>query len=464
MSRETPNTDTTAVQVRGAQLKTVNEFIQKAMPQIARALPKIGLSEDRLARIAFTTIAKSPHLHSADPKTLVACIIESAQLGLSLDTNLGHAYLVPFKGKVQLMPGYRGLIALMDRSGLVKDVVCELVYDGDLFEYEIGMDRDILRWKPITKPAERTDDKITHAFAIIRLVNGGTRHRVLDIEDILDARNRSASWQNAPNSSPWKGDFPEMSRKTALRRVSKISPLSPDLQRALSLDDAVDAGDTQDVASEVFEVPVEQTIAETQQGSTTPTVEKIRERVKAEKTEKAAPAPAAAASAEKATSFSPADFPNSPAAAAAAKAEAPVEEAQVVDDDVPPPVDENDATVASGPVRLRGAKPTETASPDAQPEKPKRGRPAGSKKAQPTPSASGQPTVAQVAAAGGGLRGDESVLVEPKERAKQLLNGDVELLKKVSLELFNYERDNFDDLFQRESVAIVGYMMQKERN
>ena len=453
--RETPNTDTTAVQVRGAALKTVNEFIQKAMPQIARALPKIGLSEDRLARIAFTTIAKSPHLHSADPKTLVACIIESAQLGLSLDTNLGHAYLVPFKGKVQLMPGYRGLVALMDRSGLVKDVVCELVYEGDLFEYEIGMDRDLLRWKPITKPADRSDDKITHAFAIIRLVNGGTRHRVLDIEDLLDARNRSASWQNAPNSSPWKGDFAEMCRKTALRRVAKISPLSPDLQRALSLDDAVEHGDTQDVASDVFEIPVEQTIAETQQGETTPTVEKIRERVKADKAADKPADKSAPAAEEKKTAFTPADFPNSPAAAAA-KAEAPVEEAQVVDDDIPPPI-EDDEPVSSGPVPERGKVP-ETASPAAQAEKPKRGRP---RKVE-APSA--QPTVAQVAARGEGLRGDESVLVEPKERAKQLLDGDVEKLKKVSLHLFNYERDSFEDLFPRESVAIIGYMMQQSQN
>src|SRR5687768_4905127 len=119
----------TGLQVRKEQLNTIQKFLDKAMPQLQAALPRIGLTPESLARAAFTTIVDSPHLHGADPRTLVKCIIEAAQLGFSLDKNLGHAYLVPFKGKVQLMPGYRGYVALADRSGLVRDVVMQAVFD-----------------------------------------------------------------------------------------------------------------------------------------------------------------------------------------------------------------------------------------------------------------------------------------------------------------------------------------------
>lgn len=409
----------TALEIKKKQLTTIQQFLDKAMPSLQAALPKIGLTPESLARTAFTTIVDSPHLHGADPKTLVKCIIEGAQLGLSFDKNLGHAYLVPFKGKVQLMPGYRGLIALMDRSGLVRDVVAEVVYDGDLFEYEVNMERDILRWKPITKPIDRTDDKITHAFAIIRLANGGVRHKVLDIEDLRETRARSAAYQSQGEKSPWGTDFAAMCVKTALRRVSKTTPMSPQLQKAVSLDDDVEIGRPQVLADTFLPDDVIDVLAEKAGASEPSTVDKLREKAGVKKEEPAA-APEPPAGSE--TEPEPAPGPV---------------EAEVVETEPEAPA-ATQPQAEQPPARKRG-RPRKVDAPEA------------SGAAEPASDLPSRPAPKEKE----GKEGDGDTPMTPKVRIKQILQGDVERLKKASAAILGYERDSFDDIFDREAVSMI---------
>lgn len=401
----------TGLELRKKQLSTIQQFIDKAMPQLQAALPKIGLTPESLARTAFTTIVDSPHLHGAEPRSLVKCIIEGAQLGLSFDKNLGHAYLVPFKGKVQLMPGYRGLIALMDRSGLVRDVVAEAVYEGDLFEYEVTMDRDILRWKPLAKPKDRTDEKLTHVFAIIRLANGGVRHKVLDIEDLLEARNRSAAYQNQGEKSPWGTDFAAMCIKTGIRRVSKTSPMSPSLQKAISLDDDVEAGRPQILADDLLPDEVIDVLAEKASGGEPSTIDKLREKAGVAK----------------------ADSPAAPAAVPP-----PVSEAEVVPEpEAPkaaPAAAEEAAGAAEAPRRGRGRpKKTEAPAPSSKADSP---APAAAPAPEQKPAAksTGRPSV---------------------DILRQRLGSDVVKLVDLTTKVLGYERESFNDLFEREAVMLL---------
>lgn len=111
------------------------------------ALPK-RMTVERMLRVAFTCISTTPKLLDCHPRSLMAAVMQCAQLGLEPGI-LGHAYLIPFENRrkgiveVQIMPGYRGLLKLARNTGEVSTVFAECVYRGDKFTYQRGTDPKI---------------------------------------------------------------------------------------------------------------------------------------------------------------------------------------------------------------------------------------------------------------------------------------------------------------------------------
>ena len=61
--------------------------------QLAVVLPKT-LTPEAAIRMAITTIQKTPKLQKCTAMSLVGCVMEASQLGFSLDSALGHAYMI----------------------------------------------------------------------------------------------------------------------------------------------------------------------------------------------------------------------------------------------------------------------------------------------------------------------------------------------------------------------------------
>ena len=93
------------------------------------------MSAAQFIRTALTAINKNPKLLECTPASLISALLQAAQLGLSPDGILGEAYLIPFydsrfqKNIVQFIPGYRGLVQLAMRSGLIKTIQSREVYE-----------------------------------------------------------------------------------------------------------------------------------------------------------------------------------------------------------------------------------------------------------------------------------------------------------------------------------------------
>lgn len=215
------------------KMQTIRTLLERAKPQIALALPR-HLSADRILRIAMTSVQRTPELLACDQVSLLGAVIQSAQLGLEPDGVLGHAYLVPFKGKVQLIPGYKGLIDLARRSGQLSTIFARVVYEKDQFEYAYGLNE---RLDHIPSNDEDPGD-ITYAYAVAKLKDGSQQFEVMSRREIDAIRKRSP----AANNGPWVTDFSEMCRKTALRRLCKMLPASVELARAVALDERAEIG------------------------------------------------------------------------------------------------------------------------------------------------------------------------------------------------------------------------------
>lgn len=214
--------------------------------QIQAALPK-HMTPERMARIVTTEIRKNPGLVKCERNSFLGAVIQCAQLGLEPGNSLGHAYILPFEKRekvngswqtvrtdAQLIIGYRGMIDLARRSGQIVSISARTVREGDEFSYQFGLQEDLVH-----KPNESGEPgEITHVYAVARLRDGGVQFEVMSMAQVNAVREQS----KAKDSGPWKTHFEEMAKKTVIRRLFKYLPVSVEIQRAVTLDEAADAG------------------------------------------------------------------------------------------------------------------------------------------------------------------------------------------------------------------------------
>lgn len=225
------------------QKPTVAQLLQTQQKQIAAALPR-HLTAERFARIALTEVRKNPELALCDAMSLFGAVIQCAQLGLEPGSGLGHAFLIPFNNRkkgikeVVFITGYKGLIDLARRSGHIESISARIVKEKDTFKYTLGDDEKIIH-----EPSDDPDPgRITHVYAIAKFKGGMIQREVMNRAQI-DAHKERFSKGNPV----WDSDFDEMARKTAVRRLCKYLPLSPEdkLTQALQKDDEASAGEGQ---------------------------------------------------------------------------------------------------------------------------------------------------------------------------------------------------------------------------
>jgi recombination protein RecT len=208
----------------------VATFLEKYREGIAKALPR-HLTADRMMRVALTEIRKNPKLLQCDKASLIASIIEGSQLGLEFGGSLGQAYLIPYGKTATFMTGFRGFIELARRSGRIQSISARCVYEKDQFEYEYGLDEKLVH-KPFTggEPG-----RMTYVYAVAKLKDGGHQMEVMTVADVEAVRD-GLKFKNPI----WANHFDEMARKTAIRRLAKYLPLSPEMTMAIENDDATD--------------------------------------------------------------------------------------------------------------------------------------------------------------------------------------------------------------------------------
>lgn len=241
-----PTTDKTGqIQPRngeGAKAPDLAALVTKLTPAISAALPK-HVTPERMARVVLTALRNSPKLATCTPTSFLACVMVASQLGLEVNTPMGHAYLIPRMNRKRkppamectLLVGYQGMLDLARRSGQVLGVFAHVVREGDLFDYELGLE-PFVKHKPSDHP-DRESRPITHAYAVARLRDGDPTFEVLPLSKVIARRDRSQS----ANDGPWVTDFEAMARKTAIRALYTFLPKSTEISTAFVADAAAES-------------------------------------------------------------------------------------------------------------------------------------------------------------------------------------------------------------------------------
>lgn len=224
-----------ALATRQEGIHTVAQLLEKGKKQLQMALPK-HMSVDRLQRIVLTSIQRNPELLNCSQASLMGAIVQSAQLGLEPDNVSGEAALVPYKGKIQLIPMYKGLMKLARRSGEIGPITAEVVYKNDKYEMKKGL-HPILEHEPSDQPQKEED--IVAVYAVADYIRHDKPQFVWMWKwEVDEIRKRSPAGQRGP----WVTDYAAMAKKTALRQLCKLLPSSPELQTAVHLDELADVG------------------------------------------------------------------------------------------------------------------------------------------------------------------------------------------------------------------------------
>ena len=199
-------------------------------------MQELGLSAAVVKRevsFALQIINKNKKLLDCTAASKQEAVLNVANVGLSLDPIQKLAYLVPRwnshikANECHLSPDYRGLVKVLTDTGSVLAISAHLVYENDVFVENTGDFEN-----PVTHQPKSFGNRgeLVGVYAIAALPNGLKQHDTMDVDQINEIRDKSESYkafiEKKITSCIWESDYPEMARKSIIRRLTKYLPKS----------------------------------------------------------------------------------------------------------------------------------------------------------------------------------------------------------------------------------------------
>ena len=202
--------------------------IEKMAPKFSEALPQ-HMEVNKFISVLKLTLNQNPKLLQADKNSLMQTFMCAAKDGLYLDGR--EAAAVQYGQQINYLPMVEGVIKLMHNSGLIKSICAEVVYEKDLFDYELGSNPHITHKPLIT--GDRGKPVCVYAIAVT--TNEGSYYEVMSMSDINKCREVSKA-SSSPHS-PWVKWFDQMAKKTVMHRIAKRLPKNDAINSVVRIED-----------------------------------------------------------------------------------------------------------------------------------------------------------------------------------------------------------------------------------
>lgn len=206
------------------------EYLKKASSAVAMALPK-HLNPDRMLRLAVTAFSTTPDLRTCSGQSILSSIIVASQLGLEPGI-AGQGYLVPYGTTCTFIPGWQGLVGLLNNTGRAT-AWTGVVYEGDEWEFELGS-RPVCRHRPGDNFGDEA--KITHFYACGKV--NGSEQPIVEVWTSARAKKHRDKFNKQGQKHYSFKNWEMYGRKVVLLQVLKYLPRSIELNTALKITDA----------------------------------------------------------------------------------------------------------------------------------------------------------------------------------------------------------------------------------
>jgi len=201
----------------------------------------------------LTVVTQNKTLQLADKNSIYTSALIAASLQLPINSNLGFAYIIPYKAKdpnsgqyidvAQFQLGYKGFIQLAQRTGQYKTIHATDVREGELTSHDRMTGEMIFKWQEDT--AARLKQPVIGYLSFFKLTNGFESTLYMTVAEITAHAKEYSQTFKKFGTGLWKDKFPEMSLKTVTKlNLSKKGPLSIELQRGIIADQSVIKSDS----------------------------------------------------------------------------------------------------------------------------------------------------------------------------------------------------------------------------
>ncbi len=268
--------------------QTFNDMLLKQKDQLARVIPK-HMNADRLLRIAQTAALTQPKLYECDLASIGQCLQKCSERGLEPDGY--YAHLIPFRDNrnnrmvCTLIWDYKGLVELVLRSGKVSTISANVIYedearDPEKFFIEYGSNERIVH-RPDIMAALQSQRNPVAVYAYATMKDGATKFDWMPWPEVMAIARRSKTYdKNNKNwrGGPWDTDTGEQSKKTILKRMTKLLQLSPEVSEVIQEDNETEfaAGDQPEIETMKAATPVIDDEPGTPQGPSSPFEEALK--------------------------------------------------------------------------------------------------------------------------------------------------------------------------------------------
>lgn len=213
---------------------------------IKQAEKTLGKGTQQFLSSVISLANADPKIRDLDPIKLYNTCLMAAALKLPFNSNLGQAYIIPYKGEPQLQIGWKGFVQLAQRSGQFKTINVSDVRQGEIDHQDRLSGEITFNW--IQSDSERRAAKVIGYVAYFKLINGFEKSLYMTVGE-LEAHAGKYSQTFKRKFGVWVDNFEAMASKTVIKLLlNKFAPLSldSDLAKAIEIDQADDEGNYAD--------------------------------------------------------------------------------------------------------------------------------------------------------------------------------------------------------------------------
>lgn len=201
----------------------------------------LGKKAPQFMASIVNVVSASSELKVCQPNSIIAAAFIAASFDLPIDSNLGFAALVPYKGVAQFQMMYKGFIQLAIRTGEYEKMNCSAVYQDEIIDYNpiTGECRFVTDFSACEQRDNGHTDKIVGYYAWFRLRCGFIKELYMSKREVVNhAKKYSQSYRSDLDKnrtkSKWSTDFDAMAQKTVIKQLlSKWGILSVEMQKAI---------------------------------------------------------------------------------------------------------------------------------------------------------------------------------------------------------------------------------------